>query len=420
MGGISWGGVSMGSWIHDEYVEDEESIDDCLLISGSVNMQGTSPFMGGPTSPSYQSASYLPKLEANFMKDFACCGQTLPSLHDLLTHYEQDHANEAPQSTGQAMSGVAAPANASATSNQQIPQPSTNIAAIMQAGQSSRSQHSGHDRSIQSQSSNQQTQIRPQYQGAPDMEIVEDMEMDDGNATTQDTSFGMGNMTSLPLPNRHQFGQTQQGVTPLNLITTPNPLQNFQGIRQSQQPSTPTTPVAGRPAALYSNPTVSSVNTPTLTANPRHQQFRTPESSMPGTPVELDPEFIGEIGGLSMNTSYNDLGLFPSGGNDLGSLYIDDPAKRLSRPNAGGSQKQSAHQRLGDLQYGPDSQIAKTIREQQRRVGLPDSKGENGEEKPFRCPVIGCEKAYKNQNGLKYHKSVSALDTGAKYKTNFL
>jgi hypothetical protein len=21
-----------------------------------------------------------------------------------------------------------------------------------------------------------------------------------------------------------------------------------------------------------------------------------------------------------------------------------------------------------------------------------------------RCPVIGCEKAYKNQNGLKYHK----------------
>ena len=29
------------------------------------------------------------------------------------------------------------------------------------------------------------------------------------------------------------------------------------------------------------------------------------------------------------------------------------------------------------------------------------------EDKPFKCPVIGCEKAYKNQNGLKYHKSVS-------------
>ena len=29
---------------------------------------------------------------------------------------------------------------------------------------------------------------------------------------------------------------------------------------------------------------------------------------------------------------------------------------------------------------------------------------ENTEHKPFKCPVIGCEKTYKNQNGLKYHR----------------
>lgn len=29
---------------------------------------------------------------------------------------------------------------------------------------------------------------------------------------------------------------------------------------------------------------------------------------------------------------------------------------------------------------------------------------ENEEYKPFKCPVIGCEKTYKNQNGLKYHR----------------
>lgn len=33
--------------------------------------------------------------------------------------------------------------------------------------------------------------------------------------------------------------------------------------------------------------------------------------------------------------------------------------------------------------------------------------GLSQEDKPFKCPVIGCEKAYKNQNGLKYHKAVS-------------
>lgn len=27
-----------------------------------------------------------------------------------------------------------------------------------------------------------------------------------------------------------------------------------------------------------------------------------------------------------------------------------------------------------------------------------------GSEKPFTCPVIGCNKNYKNQNGLKYHR----------------
>ena len=32
------------------------------------------------------------------MRDFACCGQTLPTLHDLLQHYEESHAQQTPQS----------------------------------------------------------------------------------------------------------------------------------------------------------------------------------------------------------------------------------------------------------------------------------------------------------------------------------
>ncbi|PMD39510.1 hypothetical protein L207DRAFT_634093 [Hyaloscypha variabilis F] len=75
---MSWGGVSVGSWIRDDII-----------------MAGTSPFPY--QSPSYHS-SYLPKLEANFMRDFACCGQTLPTLHDLLQHYEEAHAQQTPQS----------------------------------------------------------------------------------------------------------------------------------------------------------------------------------------------------------------------------------------------------------------------------------------------------------------------------------
>ena len=41
---------------------------------------------------------YMPKLEARSMRDFECCGQTLPTLHDLLEHYEAAHAQQTPQS----------------------------------------------------------------------------------------------------------------------------------------------------------------------------------------------------------------------------------------------------------------------------------------------------------------------------------
>lgn len=105
-------------------------------------------------------------------------------------------------------------------------------------------------------------------------------------------------------------------------------------------------------------------------------------------------------------------------GNDMLDLCIDEPAKRLysangiyngninSDSNNDGQMSNAA--RLGDAQYSENSELAKTIREQQRLAGIPDggSGPNDGVPKPFHCPVIGCEKAYKNQNGLKYHKAV--------------
>lgn len=74
--GTSWGGVSAGSQVRDDMV-----------------MSGTSP--SAFQSPLYHSSSYLPKLEAHFMRDFSCCGLILPTLHDLLEHYEKAHCQKA-------------------------------------------------------------------------------------------------------------------------------------------------------------------------------------------------------------------------------------------------------------------------------------------------------------------------------------
>jgi hypothetical protein len=46
--------------------------------------------------------SYYALLEDNFMKDFLCCGKTIPTLHDLLQHYEESHPQEKPGFTGTA------------------------------------------------------------------------------------------------------------------------------------------------------------------------------------------------------------------------------------------------------------------------------------------------------------------------------
>lgn len=82
-----------------------------LTQFNSIIMTGTSPF--AYQSPSFHSSSYLPKLEANFMRDFSCCGRTLASLHDLLQHYEESHATQTPQVLHRAsQAGQAGPSNA--------------------------------------------------------------------------------------------------------------------------------------------------------------------------------------------------------------------------------------------------------------------------------------------------------------------
>jgi transcription factor SFP1 len=378
-------------------------------------MSGTSPFTFN--SPSYHSSSYLPKLEANFMKDFSCCGMTLPSLHDLLQHYEEAHAQKEPVQSN--------------TTQSQVPDSRAAIAATTQAQVQQEAQQR-----MQQQNTHQippRTFNTPQHvvpnthrpsvgfsstlQTIPDMDTVEDMEMDDVD--------GAGETT--PPPNL--YTQIQSQTSPQNAFAVPsqqpqipqintNMMQGHQNFRQSA----PNTPIAaGRGAARFQGNTSS-----TLMPNPM-QQFHdlqtgyrgTPDSSAPGTPAELADGFLDGIDDMPMDNFGLYSGLPNMGGYNFGAnadmleLCIDEPSKRLfSVGNPGMAQGQAMQQtqnRLGTGQYSANSEIAKTIRERQLAAGLPDTTtniAPNEEPKPFRCPVIGCEKAYKNQNGLKYHKTV--------------
>jgi transcription factor SFP1 len=400
-------------------------------------MAGTSPFTY--QSPSYHSSSYLPKLEANFMRDFSCCGITLPSLHDLLQHYEESHAQQLPQSVQRSpqpsQSGQqSAPSNKAALAagaaaavqqraqqqqqqQQQQPRFQSNQASVPPSGAS----QMGGIQLMRQQQQGQTGGLKSALQTVQDMDTVEDMEMDDDDGMD-------GSSETTPPPPSSQQSQMHQSqkvqlsqqhsraAPPVNLKLNniANPIQTHQGLRSSQ-PTTPAT--SGHPALPFQhNPTVSSVNTPTLSTQPMQQQNTfSPETSLPGTPSELDDDYSNLPADMSLPSNSQFLqgnfgGYDFGGGNDMLDLCIDEPAKRLFSPNGGFNNQQYTQFRMQGGQLGGNSEIARRIQEQQLLVGIAGTGTAllPGEEiKPFRCPVIGCEKAYKNQNGLKYHKTVS-------------
>lgn len=357
------------------------------------------------------------------MKDFACCGQTLPTLHDLLQHYEEAHAQQTPQSLRTASAAARARENSipnskaalaaqAATAVQQQAQQQSQLQPPMglqmpQGGPSV----GGIQLMRQQQQSQPTTPVQKNVQPVmDDMEGVEDMEMDDAVGPMDNPPDTPVQMHHQPVQPAQQFNFGQQQRPQLNLNGSG---MQHSGLRTSQPP-TPATAGFG----FQNNPTVSSVNTPTLSAQPIQQsshQF-SPDTSVPGTPAgEMEDSFAN----MPMNMGMGNMGMgmgmsnmnFPFGGmgtDSLGDLCIDEPAKRLYSPNGYTQQRlqqQFAQFGLGQ-QFGNNDELMRAYRQQQMMAmnAMPQNgmMGMGEEHKPFRCPVIGCEKAYKNQNGLKY------------------
>ncbi|KAI9702731.1 MAG: Transcriptional regulator of ribosomal biogenesis proteins [Bogoriella megaspora] len=386
----SWGGVSVGSWIRDDIV-----------------MGGASPM--NFQSPSFHSSSYLPKMEANFMRDYVCCGNRLDSLHDLLQHYESSHASSAgqmlPRTSIPAQSGMvpgnrdSAAQNAGNIAQAQTSQPP---AINTQYGfNPPPTIQSNFDLNFSNQFQTRQDSVAGAQASALDEVDPLDMEMDDT------TTGAQAQQQNIPQPHQQMTGQNHTRLPPLNMNVA-NAFQH-QGLRTS----TPTTPQAGPHGfQIQNNPTVSSVNTPTL-ATFQQQLNRSPpdSSSYPGTPDIGDPDFGSTFDTMDMGSQYpsaldgfNGLGLnnVGTGMDGSESQFIDQPAKRLySRTGGPGGSHLNG-------QGATSTELARLMREQQLAAGSlgagPTIPFPSEENKPFKCPVIGCEKSYKNQNGLKYHK----------------
>ncbi|KOS19543.1 Transcription factor SFP1 [Escovopsis weberi] len=216
-----------------------------------------------------------------------------------------------------------------------------------------------------------------------DMDAVADMEMDDPiGAMEMDDSQRMHQT-------RQFFGQQQRPQ--LNMNTS--------GITQGLRTSQPPTPAAAS-FGFQNNPTVSSVNTPTMTTQ---QQQMPHQPQRPSGLSQMDDDLPGMPMGGGDAADMGDMA-FGNGnhnGHNESNFCINDPGKHLFSPNGAfpqanrSIQAQLAQLGLTNGQF-TDPQANKALLARLQSMMMPE------EHKPFKCPVIGCEKAYKNQNGLKY------------------
>lgn len=359
-------------------------------------------------------------------------------MHDLLQHYEEHHhANPNMQMSSPQVSNLSKqgmfPMQGTPRSNSRALQPNVTSMGINpngmpgmgmqmqgQVGQQNRqfggmagtSMNVGGISSMMRQQQTSMPGTPNQSQAQPsmndeldavgDMEMDEMMDVDDSQRTIQQT--------------RQMFGQQQRPQLHLNS----SGLGGFN--QQALRTSTPTTPGAGG-FGFQNNPTVSSVNTPTLGNQPYRGQFQ-PDSSTLGTPTgEMMEEDVSglpkmeSLGNMNMsvnglnalNMSQFGLGAFGSGnGNNLNNNFgtISDPGKQLFSPGGGNvltPEQQTLQQQFA--QFGIDASMLPPGTDMQALLQQLSPLAIQEEHKPFKCPVIGCEKAYKNQNGLKYHKT---------------
>lgn len=492
MGGVSWGSLSIGSWLRDEvmfHTNSKNSRSNSISRHGSINLQSTNAIPTGTSRrPSHYRASasppsaynsYLPNLEKQYCKDYSCCGLSLPGLHDLLRHYEEAHIATSPGSSTANILQNNSNANLS-TQRRKAYQNSSQLGIPKQNQQHQQQQKSSHQNIIQQQlhqrgpqqhtpPSSQQPQqhssriaTSPSTIGTTHTNInITSTGHNSTNATT--TTSTNPNSSLSQAPQLHLNGNLVDAVSTNDVFLQATNTAQLSSISRRHDES------------QNSMPQHSYQNNGKIPITPQHS-FNTYSLNMPSTKssqnhhskmnnVTAHNQMSGSNGNqsktLKFPTNVTNNGMeFDFMHEDFAGSDFDDNTPAFMRmgsttishphhnPLIGSNSKNSMMSRVhhptpppsstigvvaphimhdedededdeedeededDDLSAGAsnlsqaknsDNNINRQegyIHDPARRLYVMDHE----EHKPFKCPVIGCDKTYKNQNGLKYHK----------------
>lgn len=478
MGGVSWGSVGIGSWLRDEvfhYQQLHQNIQtqphlqpqqqqqnqtqhqsqqqsrplatrrqSINLLNGNftnnnaMDLRNDSVLLlGGIGDSSIPNSSYLADLEANYCKDYSCCGQLLPTLHDLLKHYEEMHIESeipgADQSILQSDAfNTTLPNNIPIHNHQDLTSTRNNnsVGAVPTnevflnnhlntksnvAGSAKTPFNSKVKTNSNPATSNFNLNLSYDHMSTdPELQKTlsnfnfdQPTDHDTGNDHDQHhdhSQFDFGGSASnifqsndlvKDIENQakmfHQHIEQQLPQQQSDIQQQQQQQHNFQVQNQHQQHF-------GQqfPQAMYSHQKMQQ-NALSQTHAHKVKKSRKNNGHAAHTETDLDMNMDLDMdldAPFQMDVEDTTLGANANG--TVAGIVTDNGS---SNGHVHGNSKKAATIATSASNVGGVPAVG-TIDNPARRLYVMEQR----DERPFQCPVIGCDKTYKNQNGLKYHR----------------
>jgi len=354
-------------------------------------------------------------MEANFWNNLRCCDIGFGDLHELLQHFEEVHSQQPQtfplkqsQSIGRRRTSIMPGSNTGLPTMADASKPMNSVRGFQPPGISA----------FRSPQLGPEVQNKSTLSNVQDMDTLGDMEMDD------DTQM---QGVSQPVSFNQPLDKFQQNNSNNQILNT-----SFSKLTEGAGFVTPTpgTPLTNNQALprQNNNPMISSVNTPSLGTQSLYQNSNraTPDVEQVDTPDDADAVFDDSFGMNNMqfnpqllhglNTDFSNMDFGAVNGNDMLDLCINDPAKALFSEHGGLNTHQFPEFRFMNRANMLSNDASRKLQAQQFGPAIASKMRSGGEEeRPFKCPVIGCEKAYKNANGLRYHEKASSLNHSSSF-----
>lgn len=320
------------------------------IMDYSISRFGTSTESDVTVAPSSV------RLESTFCRNFTCCGQKLDDLHDLLQHYEECHVRFEDDDMPAMIADDEV--ESSGSSNASTSQPS-----------SPRTSNAASTTSAAATATAATTPCATTSSAITDSNVTTPTGLDD---TDKASAFDTAVMRSPSLAKgkKRSFGQYSNASS-----SNPNG-----AIHQSLRRALIDGGVGRRAPGT---PNIYAPNSP----------FSTPGSSIPGTPC-LDSENDGYFSNGLNPAAFSALSIRSSNADEHHLPSCAPP--NLFFPASGTASSSQPPAKREKTSAVPN---ASTIAlENALRAGAANV------DKPYKCPAPGCDKAYKQMNGLKYHR----------------